>query len=241
MKAIKYILIGLGSLLGVYLVLLLFSFSTPAPQEIIKISGNNWDLNTEFHKIDTQFWKQKDGKLNFNNQSDSKQVVTLFSKQLPSEHKKNGYITTRVSMPGNFDLIGNQSIFGFQIGEKGTPQKDHIILALNGAGETVVLNGDMEALTDEKINTSSHTSGNCGEEIILNFHYYNNPYGWIIYFNWYSISDDDCRGRSMVNYIPFNKLNDADKELSLIVFNPSQNGDIWFKDWRILNDWTPND
>ena len=174
----------------------------------------------------------------FNNQSTSKEKVSLYSNSIPSEHKKNGYITSSVIVPGEFDALADNAIFGFQIGEKSADQKDQLVIGLNGKGEVVAMNGALEDLEKEQFKKYEDGDLAGSKEVKLSFHYYKNPYGWIIFFR--AIGENN-RIATHINYIPFEKLNDQNKELSLFIYNPNQEGKLWFKEWNIQNDWTPND
>ncbi len=240
MKVLKIVLISISSL---FLALVLLSFayyiSQPsAPETIIKMSNQEWDLEKEFPDLDQKNWTKESDLLVFKNQSVDKRKVTLYSNSIPSEHKKKGYLTTSVKVPGGFKSIADDCIFGFQIGEKNADERDHIFMGVNGKGEVVGLDGTLNRLQEEKMKIYKKGILADSKEVTLKFHYYKNPYGWIIFFN----ADNGTEGiATHINYIPFEKLNNKNKELSLVVYNPSQEGKLWFKEWNIQNDWTPND
>jgi len=241
MKILKYIftLIAVGIISFVLFGFVMYMKQPNPPKTILKIDGNEWNISNEFHEFNTEFWGKDDDKLVFNNQSDLKEAVTLNSNLVPSEHKKDGYVTMSVKVPGNFDLLADDAVFGFQIGEVNASENEQLILGLNGTGEIIVVNGELEPLVEEKVKGGKYFTNNSSEEEIeLSFHYYKNPYGWVLFFN--AKNEKESIGK-IVNYIPFEKLNSLDKELSLIAFNPSKKGKLWFKDWSIQNDWTPND
>ena len=216
----------------------IFMSQPSPPAKILKISGIEWSMNSEFHEFNEKYWEKEDDKLVFNNQSHVKSAVTLNSNLIPSEHKKEGYVTMSVKVPSNFDLLADDAVFGFQIGEINATEKDRLVLGLNGKGEIVAVDGNLEPLLEEKVKNGKPFINSSLEEIELSFHYYKNPYGWVLFLR--AKSEKESTGM-MINHIPFEKLNSVDKELSLIAFNPSKKGELWFRDWTIQNDWTPND
>lgn len=248
MKIIQYIILGVGTLFGLVILSgFVWFMSQPTPPEaIVKISGSDWNMDSEFHNLDKTFWSKEGDKLVFENLTNEKHNVLLYASDLPSENKKPGYITASVKISGAFDAIDDEAIWGFQLGEReatnGTNDQNHLIMGVNGKGEVVVVNGELASLKDEKIKRFNDNL-DCDEELELSFHYYQNPYGWVIFFK-AQAQDDACKSGATINYIPFEKLDSDDKDLSLFVYNPSGNSTdekIWFKDWRIQNDWTPND
>jgi len=143
-----------------------------------------------------------------------------------------------VKVPSDFDLLADDAVFGFQIGEVNATEKNQLLLGLNGKGEIVVVDGNLEPLVEEKVKNGKSFTHKTSEEVELSFHYYQNPYGWVLFLK--AKNEKESIGAT-INHIPFEKLNSMDKELSLIAFNPSKKGKLWFKDWSIQNDWTPND
>jgi len=239
MKILKIILITIGSVFLAF-VLLGFAYfiSLPSPPKAItKIANEEWNFKKEFPSLDEENWTKENDLLVFKNQSADKKKVTLYSSSIPSEFKKKGYITTSVTVSGGFKSIADDCIFGIQIGEKGADQRDQIFMGLNGKGEAVILDGTLNRLQGEKIKDYNGKLTD-SEEATLKFHYYRNPYGWIIFF---SAHNGKNRVGTHINHIPVEKLDARYKELSLVVYNPSQEGKLWFKDWNIQNDWTPND
>lgn len=240
MKALKYIAIGISVLVLIFVssgFILYMSWTSP-PMATFKISGEGWNLNSEFHEGNLDFWKKEGDKLVFNNQTSEKELMTLHSNALPSEHKKQGYITTKLLVSSDFDTMPDDCILGIQIGEKNADEKEQLVFGINGKGELIALDGNLDPLEGEKISFVKNLKGNCCSETELSLHYYRNPRGWIVFFG--AKNEQESTGFS-INHIPFDKLNSENKALSLLAFNPSQKGKIWFKDWEIQNDWTPND
>ncbi len=240
MKNLKYIFIGIVAMISLFIMFGFARFATlPSPPiELVKIADSNWNLDSEFHKIKKEFWQKENDKLVFNNTSDQKEKALLYSELIPSEHKKDGYITTSVTIPANFNELADDCIFGFQLGEKNAEPDEQLLLGLNGNGELTVSDGELNPLTAEKITASNRFSIDCCEEVKLAFHYYKNPTGWVLFLR--AKAGEEQIG-TVINHIPYEKLNAANKELSLFAYNPSQKSKIWFKDWKIQNDWTPND
>ncbi|MGE0560986.1 MAG: hypothetical protein AB7O47_04175 [Flavobacteriales bacterium] len=222
-------------LIGLYFLFVWIFFWPSPPDKIIKITNNEIDIENEFHEINSQYWYKDDGKLVFNNLTSIKQKVSLYTDKLPSEKKKIGYITSNVIISGSF---AKDCILGFEIGEKNGRDENHIIMGVSGDGEIKILNGDLEPLIEEEISYGPNTLNQC-REINLSFYYYKNPYGWVIFFG--AKGNDGIRNGASINYVPYDKLDSENKEISLVVYNPSNKGKIWFKNWEIQNDWTPND
>lgn len=205
-----------------------------APKKIIKIMDDNVKLTSEFHEIDPLFWYKEGDKLIFNNQTNKKQKVSLYTNELPSEKKKIGYVTSNVVVSGYLD---QDCIVGFIIGEKNARDENLIFMGVNGKGKIEILNGNLKPLTEERISYGPNNLKQC-KELNLSFYYYKNPYGWIIYFG---AKGHDISNGACINEVPYEKLNSEQKQISLVVYNPNQKGAIWFKQWEIQNDWAPND
>jgi len=238
MKTFSSIILGILAIIFTFILLGFVTFmSQPYPPvEILKISDKEWSLDSEFHELNAEFWGKADGKLTFNNQTTDKQLVTLHTNALPSEQKKKGYLTTSVKASIN-DLAEEEAIVGIQIGESAAKGKDKILMGVNGAGEIVVLDGDMKPLAREKVKFGEKLEGNM-DEVKLSFHYYRNPKGWIVFFQ---AKNENGRSGATINHIPSEKLDSKNKHVSLVAYNPSQKGQISFEDWKLQNDWTPND
>ncbi|MGB1241871.1 MAG: hypothetical protein ACPG49_05080 [Chitinophagales bacterium] len=238
MKALLSTLIGILAIIFTFILLGFVTFmSQPNPPiETLKISGEKWELKSEFHELNPDFWEKKGGKLIFNNQTTEKQRATLHTNALPSEQKKKGYITTSVKVSAN-DLIEKEAIVGIQIGERTAKGKNQLVMGINGEGEIVVLDGNLKPLMREKVKVGKKLEGNM-EEMELSFHYYANPKGWIVFFQ---AKNENGRSGATINHIPFEKLDSENKEVSLVAYNPSQKGEVSFEDWKLQNDWTPND
>ncbi len=214
------------------------SYEQPSPPvAILKISGQDWELPSEFKQYNNDCWEKKQDSLFFNNRSRHKQSVSLYTAELASEHKKRGFVTTKVKTFGQFDLLEDDAMFGFQLGEKDAPDSEKLFLGVNGKGEVLVLDGNFKKLRNEQITKGKPLNGNCCETTELYFYYAKHANYWQLFFG---ANNKEVESYAAVNYIPYKKLDDPNKELSLVVYNPSREGEIWFKDWYILNDWTPN-
>ena len=188
-------------------------------------------------------WKAATGnrtgdRLLFNNATPTKQQIVLFPSLLPSEKKKPGYITASIDLAAEFDQIDQETFIGLQIEELDEEQTGQLFMGINGAGEIQVLDGKFNPLKDETIETNGDLNLNAQDELTLSFHYYQNPDGWVLYME---LSNDDNKVTSIINHIPFEKLDFPAKGIALVVKNPGQKGKIWFNNWKIWNDWTPND
>ena len=245
MKVIKWLAIIFG-LFVLFCALLFIAYwtnnSQPTPSPSVFFGTESYNKLTG-HNYDADQWKFVDGRMEFINGTSVKGRVKLCSDDLPSEKKKKGYITTKVTMTGNFNELPKEAIFGFQIGNKNAPDDKQLIIGVNGDGEIATLTGNLTALTKEKLFCRSKLikTEDFYDKIDLNLHYYRNPYGWVLFF---SAKDKNKKFRAaggFLNYIPYEKLSSGEKEISLIAFNPTDSGKIWFKDWEIYNDWTPND
>ncbi len=242
MKIFKNVLFGIAAIPMLYLFVLgIYFLNQPsAPAAVLKISGTDWELAETFHDFKPEFWEKKEGQLFFNNQSPKKEKVTLFTEKIPSEDKKKGYVTMSVELPGDFAAIADDAKFGFQIGEKDLPEKEQIFIGLNGKGRVLVTDGNFDALSEGKVKIKDRKkdSKQLQEAIKLSLHYYRNPKGWVFFFS----TNGGTKYRGGIVYdIPVEKFDSEDKAISLVAFNPSQKGELWFKNWTIQNDWTPND
>lgn len=225
--------------LGFILVGFVYFAMQPSKPEVISKISNDENLISEFHEINIDSWKNEGGVLKFSNNTPTKQKVTLKTSLLPSEKKKKGYITTSVKVSSNFEELPDDAIIGFQLGEENSSEENQLMMGVNGKGEIVVLDGEMNELMDESIKLGDRMEM-CSSEMTLSFHYYKNPDGWILFFTAKN-DDSPCWTSATINKIPISKLNDPNKEISLLVYNPSQEGELWFYDWKVWNDWTPND
>ncbi len=246
MKIFKNVLLGVAAipLLYLFTIAIYFLFQPNVPEEVSKIAGADWDLSKEFHALDLDYWEKKEDRLLFNSQSTKKEKAQLYSRLIPSEHKKKGYIKMSVKVPGHFDLLADDALYGFQIGEEGTMDKDQIFMGLNGKGDVFLSDGNFEILETEdvSINNRNISQKNLGETLDFSLHYYRNPKGWIFYFRISDGTESRAGGVTyIINRIPAEKFDEQNKVISLVAFNPSQKGELWFKDWTIQNDWTPND
>ncbi len=152
--------------------------------------------------------------------------------------KNKGILQPNYSFSSDFDTMPDDCILGIQIGGKNADEKEQLVVGIDGKGQLVVLDGNLEPLEEERVSSVKNLKGDCCSETELSFHYYRNPKGWILFFG--AKNEQESAGIS-INHIPFDKLGSENKEISLVAFNPSQKGEIWFKNWEIQNDWTPND
>jgi hypothetical protein len=234
MKTKNIVLITISSVV-IIIIIVWISYLLLPPQKLVKIVNSKNDLLSEYNNIDTSFWYQDGDYLVFNNQTNTKQKVTLFTNKLPSEKKKIGRITTGVIFSGNLD---KDCIVGFQIGKLGSKEEEQYVVGMNGKGEIVTLNGLLEPLTDELISKGPNIV-DPKKEAWLSLFTLGNPNGGIIQF---SAKNRNAVGNgTSVQNVPKEILMSNEKEISLVVYNPNQKGNISFTQWEIQNDWTPND
>ena len=234
LKTFLTILLVLGILI-VSLPFVFFALQPFSPEVISKMTDKDWDLKTEFQGVNLTDWAKVDGKLVYLNKSNKFGELTLKTTLIPSEKKKLGYITSSVITNGKLAMLPKDGFMGFRLGEECAEKESQILMGVDGRGDLVVMDGNRK---DLKISTRGSKMKEVNEETKLSFHYYKNPYGWIIFFN---KQQGGVSETATINHIPYSNLNDLEKDFSLIVYNPTQQGEAWFKDWEIQNDWTPND
>lgn len=220
----------------------MFAMMPTPPAQLNLIDFSNDSLLTDSYiSLNANKWAVNNKELHFINKSAKKEKATVFTNELPSENLKKGYVTSSVVLKTDLENIAEDAIIGFELGERNSKDSEKLLFGINGSGKVVYLDGNRASLKNEKIKVFQEEKEICDGEVKLSFHYYENPTGWVLFFRLKSLTDPECTIGATINNIPFDKLNDPTKQLSLSIYNPSSKGEISFSDWQIQPDWTPND
>jgi len=218
--------------------LLLFPPS-PDPVEILLNENNKQD--NSYYTLNEKYWKIKNNSLLFIGGTELKQEVQVYSQNLPGKNKKPGYITSKVTIDLNQNFSDSLSVFGFQLGGADAVEEDQLIMGINTNGDVKVCDGNLNKLSDEKVKIYPKKINTKNNSVTISFHYYRNPFGWVVFCSIYDATDPEINSQIIINNIPVKKLSSYNKKLSLIAFDPSGLGAILFSDWQIQKNWTPND
>lgn len=233
--------------------------STPKPTVYLENIDTNW--KSSFHISNPNNWEAGDGKVTFVGGRDTIGKLTLYSNEIPSEHKKPGRMMLQVTMTGDFDNINDSVIWGIQFGCKNDLDSEKIILGVNGAGHPIKITGNINIQninnyiienckdvvfgtnrSGERIlkgkhfaNKSNNYFENCKDDITLRFE--SKSHFGLTGFHMRRCNKPTGGGGFPTKFIAYN----VKKEFSLFVYDPTGNNKIWFKDLKIYNDWLWND